>query len=65
MIISAYLLSFLCLILNSVLFIPIKPPYNWLLQMLINPLFPFLVVMGGLGAGLGWARGYPRSISLL
>lgn len=51
MIITAYLLSFLCLILNCSLFIRIKPPYGWFLQMLSHALSPILVVMGVLGAG--------------
>jgi acetyl esterase/lipase len=63
MMIVAYLLSFLCLILNSVLFFRIKPPFNWLLQMLTNALSPFLVVMGGLGAVLGWLYHAPIAIA--
>ena len=57
MIMTAYLLSFLRLILNCSLFIRIKPPYGWFLQMLSHALSPILVVMGGLGAGLGWPNG--------
>jgi acetyl esterase/lipase len=63
MLIAAYLLSFMCLILNSVLFIRIKPPYNWLLPMIINALSPFLVVMGGLGAVLGWLYQAPIAVA--
>ncbi len=58
MILVAYLLSFLCLILNSFLFLRLKPPYSfyfvWFPQLLVGALAPFLVVIGGLGAALGW-----------
>jgi acetyl esterase/lipase len=63
MIIVAYLLSFMSLILNSLLFIRIKPPYNWLLPMLITAFSPFLVIMGGLGAGLGWFYRAPIAVA--
>ena len=62
MIIAAYLLSFLCLILNVSLFIRIKQPYGWLLQMLSHALSPILVIMGGLGAGLGWLYHAPIAV---
>ena len=63
MIIAAYLLSFSCLILNVSLFIRIKQPYGWLLQMLSHALSPILVIMGGLGAGLGWLYHAPIAIA--
>jgi acetyl esterase/lipase len=54
MIIIAYLLSFFSLILNVALFVRIKPPYGWFIQMLSHALAPILIVMGGLGVVLGW-----------
>jgi acetyl esterase/lipase len=54
MTIAAYLLSFFSLILNVALFVRIKPPYGWFIQMLNHALSPILVIMGGLGAVLGW-----------
>jgi hypothetical protein len=43
-----------CLILNGSLFARIKQPYGWFLNLFSHALSPFLVVIGGLGAGLGW-----------
>ena len=58
MLVVAYLFSFLCLILNGLLFIRLKPPYNfmllWIPQLLHHALSPFLVIIGTLGAMLGW-----------
>ncbi len=59
MMIIAYLLSFVCLLLNATLFVRIKPPYGWFLHMLDNALAPFLVVVGLFGAGLGWLSDAP------
>ena len=59
MIIIAYLLSFLCLILNLSLFVRFKPPYSffiWPLQLAAGALSPFLVLAGLLGAVFGWLR---------
>ncbi len=63
MMIVAYLLSFLCLILNSVLFLRIKPPYNWVFPMFIDALSPILVIIGGVGAWLGWLYQAPLAIA--
>jgi acetyl esterase/lipase len=63
MMIAAYFLSLLCLILISFLFIPIRPPFNWILPLLTTALSPFLVVMGGLGAGLGWLYHAPIAVA--
>jgi acetyl esterase/lipase len=56
--IAAYLLSFMCLILNASLFIHLKPPYSFYLafsfQLVAAVLSPFLAVLGLLAAGLGW-----------
>jgi len=58
MVIAAYILSFLCLVLNGSLFVRLKPPYSFFLafsiQLVAVVLSPFLVVLGLLGAGLGW-----------
>lgn len=57
MIIAAYLLSFLCLLLNCCLFVRLKPPYSFyfvIFQLLAGGLAPFLVMLGGVGAVLGW-----------
>ena len=55
--IAAYLLSFMCLILNASLFIHLKPPYSFYLafsfQLVAAVLSPFLAVLGLLAAGLG------------
>ena len=63
MIVIAYILSFLCLILNSTLFLRIKPPYGWLLHMLNHAVCPFLVLMGGAGAVLGWLYHAPIAVA--
>ena len=63
MIIAAYTLSLLSLILNGFLFIRIKPPYGWLLHMVNHAVSPFLVLMGGLGAGLGWLYHAPIAVA--
>jgi acetyl esterase/lipase len=55
--ISAYLLSFLCLMLNGLLLLRLKPPYSFyffVFQIFIGGLAPFLAVLGGVGAVLGW-----------
>ena len=67
MIIAAYLLSFLCLILNGSLFVHLKPPYSFLLaftiQLVAVDLSPFLAVLGLLGAGLGWLYHAPIAVA--
>jgi hypothetical protein len=67
MIIAAYLLSFLCLILNGTLFVRLKPPYNFFLafstQLAAVVLSPFLTVLGLLGAGLGWLSHAPIAVA--
>lgn len=66
MIVVAYLLSFVCLILNGILFLRLKPPYNfmilWIPQLIHHALSPFLVVMGVLGAALGWLYNAPVAV---
>lgn len=59
MLVLAYLLSFFSLLLNAALFVRIKPPYGWFSQMLNHALSPILVVMGGVGAMLGWVYQAP------
>ena len=66
MIIAAYLLSFLCLILNASLFVHLKPPYNfyfWAFQIAAAVLSPVLVVLGLLGAGLGLLYHAPLAVA--
>jgi acetyl esterase/lipase len=65
--IVAYVLSFLCLALNGFFFLRLKPPYSffcvWFPQLLSGALSPFLVVLGGLGAGLGWLSHAPIAVA--
>jgi acetyl esterase/lipase len=70
LIVVAYLLSLFCLILNGLPFIRLlrlKPPYNpailWFALLLHHALSPFLVVMGGLGAALGWLYHAPIAVA--
>jgi acetyl esterase/lipase len=66
MMIAAYLLSFLCLILNGSLFVHLKPPYNfffWVFQIAAGALSPVLAVLGLLGAGLGWLYHAPIAVA--
>ena len=65
MIIPAYVLSFLCLILNISLFVHLKPPYSvflLLFQILAMVFSPVLAVLGLLGAGLGWMYNVPIAV---
>lgn len=60
MVIAAYLLSFLCLLLNGSLFVRLNPPYSFyfvVVQLLAGGLAPVLAILGGLGAVLGWYFG--------
>lgn len=55
--ITACVLSFSSLILNVSLFVTLKPPYNFYFvpfQLIAAALSPFLVIVGGAGAVLGW-----------
>ncbi|MDH4135844.1 MAG: alpha/beta hydrolase [Anaerolineae bacterium] len=55
--IAAFVLSFLSLILNVSLFVKLKPPYSFYFvipQLMVAALSPFLVILGGAGAVLGW-----------
>lgn len=55
--IIATLLSFLCLLLNATLFVHLRPPYSFyfvVFQVFAAGLAPFLVILGGMGAVLGW-----------
>ena len=67
MIFVAYLLSFLCLILIGSLFVHLKPPYNFYiafsLQAAAVVLSPFLVILGLVGAGLGWLYHAPIAVA--
>jgi acetyl esterase/lipase len=57
----------LCLVLNGSLFVRLKPPYkNFLafsIQLVAVDLSPFLVVLGLLGAGLGWLSHAPIAVA--
>jgi acetyl esterase/lipase len=65
MIIVAYSLAFLCLLLNASLFVRLQPPYSVFLlvfQILAMVFSPVLVVLGLLGAGLGWMYHAPIAV---
>ncbi len=68
MIVLAYLLSLLCLILNGSLYVRLKPPYNfmilWLPQLVHHATSPVLVILGGLGAALGWLYQAPIAVAV-
>jgi acetyl esterase/lipase len=59
MAVVAYVLSFSCLILNSVQFLRIRPPLNWIVPMFTGAFSPFLIIIGLLGAALGWVYHAP------
>jgi acetyl esterase/lipase len=64
--IAAYLLSFLVLVLDVTLFIRLKPPFNFFIvffQLTAGALSPFLVMLGLLGAGLGWFAAVPLAVA--
>lgn len=66
MMIAAYLLSFLCLILNASLFVHLRPPYNFffvVFQLAAGALSPFLAILSLLGAGLGWLYHAPIAVA--
>ena len=58
MIALAYTLSLVCFILNVSLFFRLQWPHGgallWICHVITGSLSPFLVVLGALGAGLGW-----------
>ncbi|MDJ0756862.1 MAG: alpha/beta hydrolase [Ardenticatenaceae bacterium] len=57
MLTAAYILSFVCLLLNGLLLIRLNPPYNFYIfvfQILVGGLAPVLVLVGLSGAVLGW-----------
>jgi Esterase/lipase len=62
----AYTLSFVCFILNVSLFFRLKWPeggaYLWICHIITGGLSPFLVVLGSLGAGLGWSYRAPVAV---
>lgn len=65
MIIVAYLLAFLCLLLNASLFVRLRPPHSIFLlvfQILAMVFSPVLAVFGLLGAGLGWMYHVPIAV---
>lgn len=58
MLIAAYILSFVCLLLNGLLLIRLNPPYNFyifIIQIFVGGLAPVLTLVGLSGAVLGWA----------
>ncbi|MBE9103008.1 hypothetical protein [Vacuolonema iberomarrocanum] len=60
MVLAAYLLPFLCLLLNSSLFVRLNPPYSFyfvVVQLFAGGLAPVLAILGGVGAVLGWYSG--------
>ena len=55
--ITAYVLSLLCLLLNLFLFLRLDPPFNFyfvIFQLVAAGLAPLLILVGGVGAALGW-----------
>ncbi len=68
MLIIAYVLSLFSLLLNLLLFVRLKPPYNfmllWLPHLLHHAISPLLVVFGVLGAWLGWLYNAPVAVIL-
>jgi acetyl esterase/lipase len=66
MIALAYTLSFVCFILNVSLFLRLKWPDGgallWICHVITGGLSPFLVVLGLLGAGLGWIYHAPVAV---
>lgn len=66
MILLAYTLSFVCLVLNATLFIRLKPPYSFyfvIFSVIAGSISPFLVILGALGAGLGWVYHAPAAVA--
>jgi acetyl esterase/lipase len=66
MIALAYTFSFVSLILNASLFFRLKWPtggaFLWICHVITGSLSPFLVVLGALGAGLGWLYHAPGAV---
>jgi acetyl esterase/lipase len=62
----AYTLSFVCFILNASLFFRLKWPdggaYLWIFHVITGSLSTFLVLLGALGAGLGWIYHAPLAV---
>ena len=66
MIVAAYVMSFLSLLLNASLLVHLKPPYKfffWVFQIAAAVLSPILVLLGLLGAGLGWLYDAPVALA--
>ena len=66
MIVAAYIFSFVSLLLNGSLLVHLKPPYKfffWVFQIAAVVLSPFLVLLGLLGAGLGWLYDVPVALA--
>lgn len=68
MIAMAYVFSLASLLLGLTLFPRFKPPYNfmllWIPQLVQHALSPLLVVLGGLGAALGWIYDAPVAVAI-
>jgi acetyl esterase/lipase len=66
MILLAYLLAFLPLLLNTTLFVRLKPPYNFyfvVFQLVAVDLSPLLAILSLLGVGLGWLYHAPIAVA--
>lgn len=66
MVVLAYTLSLVCLVLTAALFVRLKPPYSFMFvifPLITGALSPFLVVLGALGAVLGWLYGAPVAVA--
>jgi acetyl esterase/lipase len=62
MILVAYTLSFTCLILSASQFLRLRAPFGFY-QIIPGSISPILVVLGALGAGLGWFYHVPVAVA--
>jgi len=66
MVFIAYLMSFLCLLLNISLFVRLKSPNNFYLvffQIGVVVLSPILIILALFGAGLSWLSQAPIAVA--
>jgi acetyl esterase/lipase len=67
MTILAHILTWFSLTLNLILFVRLRPPFNfmllWMPQLFHHAISPLLVLSGLLGAALGWWAGAPIAVA--